>query len=143
MFGTASIPNRPTAKLVTVASAMLAMLLVSSDSSYWQGGGWTLVWHSAAYLPSALFAYFIAFHAPSLQVFWGWALTCTCALTLVLMLTEKSGLSATTSWSKIILQLLISYLFLLDRSVVEYRSKLRDFYQSRRNKAALDQSRLP
>lgn len=143
MFSTVSIPNRPTAKLVTAASAMLAMILVSSDSSYWQGGGWTLVWHSAAYLPSALLAYFIAFHVPIAQVFWGWVLILTGLVSTWSLLNGESRFSLPICALEIILQFGTSYLFLLDRSVVEYRSRLRDFFQSRRNKAALDQSRLP
>ena len=143
MFGTETIPNRPTGKLAASAVGMMVMLLTSDDSSYWQEAGWPLAGRIAAYFPSALFVYITAFHSPGLQMFWGWALIFTGGLSLTLLLTGKSGFSTPIAILHIILQFGVSYLLLLDRSVVGYRSKLRDFYQARRNKAALDQSRLP
>ncbi|MES2597003.1 MAG: hypothetical protein V4662_16785 [Verrucomicrobiota bacterium] len=131
MFGTSSIPNRPTSKLVLAASGMCLMMFCSLARDFTGPSLWNTLFFLGSVIFGSWLSFLGVFRSPALHRLWG--LGCLvvgvviCGVLLLAPLLGWEVVETTTRQDTLCLYLgtlgilLTGYLLVIDRDVVAYR----------------------
>ena len=134
MFGTASIPSRPTAKLVLAALGMCLMMACNLADEFGKRSFWSLAFHFGSLGFGVWLCFFGVFRASALHRLWGWGSLIAGLIICGVLLTAPwlgwEVVDTATSLETLCLylgtlgMLLTGYLLAIDRDVAAYRRQL-------------------